>query len=490
MARLQLLGGSDVRRSVLASGQRCENLYPEKNADGSAAAETLYQRPGLRLLGTASGGQWRGLWQCTAFGRAFGVTGNLLVEIGQDFSFVPLGTLPDTTAPRVALQDNRTTLFIAQGQEGGFTLDLGTAGAQMQPLVDPDGFFTGADGFAYLDTFVVWNTPGSNTFQSSLSNQITPFDDTYVAAITSSTGNLTGLAVNRGNLILVAEWTTEIWTDAGAASFPFARVPSASLEHGSCAKYSIVVSGEAVYWLGQDRLGLGHIFRLVNYRITIVSDRGVELVLSRLPLATLAQAMSYAHQNDGHRFVVFTFPGTPWTWVFDELTEQWHRRTWQDPATGLVGRERLSCAAVIHGQTVGGDWENGNLYALDNAVTQDNGLPIRYVRTFPHISSLPGPQGPQSTDGHQVEVSKIMVDLEVGTVTSGLPNLILRYSSDRGKTFGQDLLAGTGAPGEFETAPTWRVLGRARDMVFEVEWAYAGQVALQGAWIDAEILDQ
>ena len=114
-----------------------------------------------------------------------------------------------------------------------------------------------ADGFAYLDTFVVWNTPGDNTFQSSLSNQITPFDDTYVAAITSSTGNLTGLAVNRGNLILVGEWSTEIWTDVGAPSFPFARVPSASLEHGSCAKYSLVVSGEAVYWLGQDRLGSG-----------------------------------------------------------------------------------------------------------------------------------------------------------------------------------------------------------------------------------------
>ena len=66
----------------------------------------------------------------------------------------------------------------------------------------------------------------------------------------------------------------------------------------------------------------------------------------------------------------------------------------------------------------------------------------------------------------------------------------LRWSDDRGRTFGQAVNQVFGHSGEYLTQPQWRNLGIARDgyRVFELGYSASGPAALNGAWVDAQVL--
>lgn len=86
-----------------------------------------------------------------------------------------------------------------------------------------------------------------------------------------------------------------------------------------------------------------------------------------------------------------------------------------------------------------------------------------------------------------------MLDLECGNgprdVDGNPAQITLRWSINRGKTFEQEVLQSSGAPGQYETQPQWLALGQARDFVFEIQHQIAGEAALNGAWIDSEVMN-
>jgi hypothetical protein len=83
----------------------------------------------------------------------------------------------------------------------------------------------------------------------------------------------------------------------------------------------------------------------------------------------------------------------------------------------------------------------------------------------------------------------LLLDLECGNDQSSVSSVLLRWSSDRGRTWNEGVMQSTGAFGEFLTEPQWRALGIARDMVFEVEYTSNGEAALQGAWVETTVLN-
>jgi len=64
------------------------------------------------------------------------------------------------------------------------------------------------------------------------------------------------------------------------------------------------------------------------------------------------------------------------------------------------------------------------------------------------------------------------------------PQVFLSWSYDKGKTFGQPVPQSVGGQGQNLTAPSWRRLGLGRDVVFQLEWSFPGETALNGAFID------
>jgi hypothetical protein len=81
----------------------------------------------------------------------------------------------------------------------------------------------------------------------------------------------------------------------------------------------------------------------------------------------------------------------------------------------------------------------------------------------------------------------LAMDNVVCTATAALlqQNLIsLRWSDDRGHTWGSPVTQDIGEVGEYRTSLQWQRCGLARDRVWELSWSVPMKTALQGAWID------
>lgn len=489
--RLTLLGGYYQARSVIANAQRCLNYYPEFNPKDAPVPVTHYQRPGLRALAQGPNSPIRGLWRASN-GNGYCVIGQGVYSISPAWQLTKLGELAAVGTNICSLIDNSVTALLVDGSNLGYTIDLATNG--FAQFVDPTGLFQGADRVDYMDTFVLWNMPGTKNFGSTLSNTLA-IDPTYIAAKTDYPDPLATLIVNRHELLLVGQLKSELWFDAGNVGFPFAELPGAYFEHGTCAKYSVASADISSFWLGQDLQGEGVVFRARGYECTRISNHAIEQAIQQYP--TLADAIGYTYQQDGHVFYVLTFPSGDATWVFDDATALWHQRGWTDP-NGLVHRERANCCAFINGVNVVGDWQNGTLYALDRTAYTDNvgGLagPITCVRTFPHLLEGIDKASGRSMllDGKRIRIDMFEADIESGnsdpTVAPGPFKLSLRWSVNRGKSFGNAVQQSLGEPGQFGQYPLWRNLGLARDPVFELSHSASGATALNGAWVEAEVL--
>jgi hypothetical protein len=217
-------------------------------------------------------------------------------------------------------------------------------------------------------------------------------------------------------------------------------------------------------------------------------------------MARIDDAIGYTFQVDGHVFYVLTFPTGDQTWVFDESISDpmlaWHQEAWTD-ADGVLRRHRGNACAVINGVNAVIDWENGTIYEMDidtySDTVDDLETPLTCVRTFPHIGKGRNARGQEvATAGRPVMFNAFWLDLECGTApvdVDGNPAKVsLRWSDDKGKTYGNAVLQSAGELGEYKTQPQWPGTGTARDRIFEVQHSIAGPAALNGAWVDAEVL--
>lgn len=507
--RLPLIGGAYQARSSIASATRCVNLFPEKNPPDAIVPVTYYQRPGFVPLAgdPANLLPGRGIFRASN-GAGYCVIGTGVYSIQgppMPWGLTKLGDLLANTGKPVKFRDNGLQGLMVDGGPIGYVIDLGSNG--FAPLVDPDGFFEGGAFVDYIDTFLIWSVPGTKKFKSTLSNQITPFDLTYVASKTGYPDNLQGLIVNRHEILLPGELKGEIWYDAGNAQFPFAELPGSYIEHGTGAPYSLAATDISVFWLSQDEQGLGYVFRQRGYDTKIISNHALSVAIRKMAKASsVADAIGYCYSQDGHAFYVLCFPSGNQTWVFDDAIGEpdlaWHQRCWTD-VNGVLNRDRSNCGAFLFNQNVVMDWENGTLYGLDLDTYQDtvNGVALgtTYLRTFQHIGlGQTDAQGmPQTALGHMVKYEAFMADMECGqgqggpAAEDGTPTadqIWLRWSDDRGKTWGEAVLQSAGTPGQFITQPKWSGTGAARDRIFELSHSINGPGAINGAWVSATVL--
>lgn len=498
MERLPLIGGSYLARSIIASPTRCINYYPELNPKDALVPMTYYQRPGLVPLASPSVPKpARGLWQASN-GNGYCVIGDQVFQILPNWTLVLLGTLqPGRTNPTSAT-DNGTVILLVDGSNVGYTIELATGAFDL--VNDPTGIFLGADRVDTIDSFVVWNMPGTDRFGSTLSGGPLVFDATQFASKADYPDPLQTLIVNRHELLLLGLVKSEIWYDAGNPTFPFAELPGAYIEHGIAAKYSIAATDISVLWLGRDLQGQGVVFRQRGYQTTRISNHALERAIRLIDRAVgISDAIGYCYQIEGHVFYTLTFPAGDETWVFDDSIADpmmaWHQEAWTDQ-DGQLRRHRGNCCAAIHGRNLVGDWENGTIYEMDLETYSDTvagiASPLTCIRTFPHIGQLMANGQPVSLAGQMVQFSQFVADIECGNSpvdVAGRPAMIsLRWSDDRGKTFGQDVLQSSGELGQYLTQPQWPGLGIARDRIFELSHSIAGAAALNGAWIRGTVL--
>jgi hypothetical protein len=406
------------------------------------------------------------------------------------------------------MSDNGDVLVVVDGSEHGWCFDL-TARTFSQ-ISNPDGAFYGGDVVDYVDTYFTLNRPGTQQWYWSLSlvsfanltGTVSP-DQTYAAfdpldiiGKTGSPDNIATLRALHGDIwVLGTTKASEIFTNTGAADSTFARQQGAFIEHGCAAKYSVSKQDVSIFWLSRDNEGQGIIVQGAGADIKRISTHAIEAEIQAY--TRIDDAIGYCYQQQGHAFYVITFPSADVSWAYELKSGQWHQLAWTD-ANGGMHRHRANCCAFAYGVNVIGDWQNGNLYALDPNVYTDNGQPIVRIRTFPHLIN----------DGSRVSYIKFVADMQVGTLSptgqaefsdfdldfaadfgpriDTRPKVSLRWSDTRGASYGNPVIRSLGAGGQYDTSPVWWGLGMARDRVFELSWSSPIRTALQSAFVDVK----
>lgn len=478
--RVPLLGGMYQAKSIIADAQRAVNLYAEMNPKDGASPVTTYQTPGLDLL---VAGPLSKPVRCTyraSDGQGFVVIGPNVYYVDSGFGYTLLGTIADLPT-NVSMQDNGLVIILVDGSSTGHAIDLA---AHTFGTISSTNFF-GATRVDYLDTFFLLNRPGTNQWYISLSNVTyamlvtetpTPaFDPLDIAAKVGYPDPLQTLICMHREVWLVGQLTTEIWYNAGTPDFTFGTMPGAFVEHGTIAPYSIATQDLSVYFLTQDNQGRSIVMRGASYVGERISTHAIENEIQSY--GDVSDAIGCVYQQEGHTFYVLIFPSASKTWVFDQATELWHQRAWTD-ADGNLVRHRINCCANMYGKIVVGDWQNGNLYAFNLSTYTDVGNPISRIRSFPHLQD----------NLDRVMFTSFIADMQAGDAPNYTPDnppqVSLRWSDNRGVSYGNAVMQSMGAGGEYLTNIQWSRLAMARDRVFELSWSDAVNTAVNGAFVD------
>ena len=480
--RVPLTGGAYTARSLIASAQRCCNLYPEPipREQGEPAEFTYYPTPGLSLLSNNPyNAPGRGLYTGSD-NNLYAVVGSYFFRIDGKWNWHQISALPnDMTTSLVSMKDNTEALIIVNGSMIGYQYAMPTSPTDTGVLSQiNDPAFYGSTRVDFIDTFFLFNRPGTPQFYVSPSEYSasgsTPFDPLYFANKTGAPDYLTVAAVVNRNIWLIGRDTAEIWADAGSPDFPFQEIGGAFVQHGCIAPYSVAQADASLFWLGHDPQGSIIVLQTVADNVKRVSTYALEAEWYNYP--TVDDAIGYTYQINGHTFYVITFPSGDRTWVYDMATELWHSWGVFD-SNGVQHRHPGCCAAYAYGAHVVLDYRNGALYQIDADSETDLGQPIPRIRSFPHMTN----------DWRRTFYTRFTADMQVGTApVDGRGQVSLRYSDTRGATWSNPIMATLGVTGQFNTSVNWWRLGTARDRVFEISWSSAVFTALQGAWVDIE----
>lgn len=486
------VGGQDMAPNPLQNSQICVNFYPELDEHNPKEPVGLLGCPGLTQLVAAPGGGapgfsstmtvWpqpssvtnlpvRGMWELPN-NTALAVIGNtcylVTATLATSTSFptlsmVSVGTLLTASGP-VCIRDNNAGGYaVLVDGPNGYTFNLSTHAFAL--ITDPN--WMGADTVAFIDGWWIFNKPGTQTFYTNQPVYSITFNGLYYALKDGATDNLVAVMEHKEMLWLIGEKTTELWYNAGALNFPFARLEGTLIQTGCNAAHSVSriysQGQESLIWFGNDERGGNKIVLTRGFSCTVVSTPAFSNEVAQYPITY--DAIGYTYQEDTHEFYVLTFPSADVTWCFDTQTSILHKRLSYDPYAAKFHRHRSNCFMNFKGMRVVGDYQNGALYQLTRNAYTDAGWPLLAQRRACHFWDK-GERG-------RVFMASLQLDFRPGVGNaSGMgsdPQAGISISKDGGATFGQRTFRPIGKIGNYLNRTMWRKLGFGRDNVIDLQ---------------------
>lgn len=411
MARIGFVGPSYRSQSVLADCQTCMNWYVESIESGlGRSALALYPTPGLSLLYQIGAAGIRGMAPPLQ-GRSFCVQGTSLVELlapnaqpnFKNWSTALSVPIVSDGKPVPMAGGGHQMLFVSAGNAYVFDLNANTltqvdpsAGANL-PIAQVSycfGFF-----FAIVENAAPtpWQINASAPLDATTWNALSFAEEVEVFS-----NNPIGLLSVATLLWTFSADGIQPYSNTGDYPFPFDVIPGTFIENGLAAAFSLAKLDNSLFWLGADERGNGVVWRANGFTPERVSNHAVEYALQSY--ATIADAVAFAYQDQGHSFYVLGLPTADKTWVYDAATQMWHERGFWNTLAGVFNRHRAAFHSFNFGMHLVGDYETGNVYQMAINIVNDFGNPIRRVRRSPHISK----------EFNYVTHSRLQVDAEVG----------------------------------------------------------------------------
>ena len=382
------VGTSYEAPSIYQDAQECINFYaeidPQKQA-GERGVVALYPTPGLTLQTQLAVAEVRGLHTLSGETILIAVSGASVYSVNTSMVATLIGTLSSNTGP-VSISDNITTnngltAYIVDGANRYTWIAATNTFAVLPPT---DGPWQGANVTDQVDNYFLYNEPGTQNFACSDLGLASSSLALY-GTVDGSSDLLVTFIVDRRQVYLLGERTTEVWTDignviAGITTFPFQRIQGTSSQSGIAARFSLARFGNSFVCVARDTVGNGTIEMMEGYTWMRISTHAVEQSLIN---QYIGDAIAYTYQIEGHEMYVVTFPTVNLTWVYDLSTKSWHK--WLAFSNGVYSRHRSNCGAFFGNQYIVGDYQNGKLYSIENAVYTEDGATIRRLRRAPHL---------------------------------------------------------------------------------------------------------
>lgn len=466
------VGPSYKLNTVSAAGDVCRNLYLETIERGPRAGkQRLVNIPGLPLFKEIAA-PIRGMWSNAT--TLFVIGGGQMWQVFSDNTPNTLiGNLGSDTNPAM-IASNGFQLAIASANAAYIAPG---GGAGIFPLTDTTGAPINARSIAFQDQYFIAAINQSK--QINISN-LAPaggiWDPSDVAIKEAYSDNISRVWVDYpgGELLwLFGDESTEVWTDTGGL-FPFQRIQSMVFPIGCDSTWSVagVVGNRFWMWRGQ-------IWWASGYQPQRVSDYGVEQAIKGYSLNDRQNAEGYSWVDGGHIFYAISFPTAGRTWVFDLKEQAWHERLYF--SNGQYGRYRPRMVINAFGMNLGGDYSSGKIFQLDpNTYTDADGAPLRWERICPYVTD----------ETLNVKYKELRIDMDTGIglnagVPGSNPQVMMRYSRDRGKTWSNERQSPLGPIGETLQRAVFRQLGSSYiGMNFDVYGTDPVPTSIVGAYID------
>ena len=370
------------------------------------------------------------------------------------------------------------------GSGSGFILNTPTYGA-FSNIFKANLPFSNPGSATYLDGFGLVGQLNTNTFWQSNLLDLSVWQPLNFSEADASPDNIQSLKAIHEEIWIIKERHTEIWVDAGIAGFAFQRLQGVYIEVGTNAPASVVKAGETLFWISQNGQGENVILQSNGYRPQRVSTHAIEYAIGQY--ATTTDAVTYCYEQEGHVFIVFTFPTGNETWVYDVTASElagipiWHQRA--AFASGTFSRHWGICYTLFNNMPIVGDYRNGNLYIFDLNNPLDNGTARKWVRSW---RALPKPSE------EPVAFKSLRIDMQTGgplTPQNTTPLLVLQWSDDDGYTWSNEYFRSAGQIGQTALRVKYNRLGSTRrnsglDRIFKISSTDVFNVALIGAELE------
>lgn len=439
------IGPSNRAQSPIADCERLVNWYMEPS-DAGTGKPALYPTPGQQAFVTVTTDVGtRALF--TMNGRSLGIVGTALGEIFVGQTFARYGIVAQDANPaQITMNGVGGNQALASSGGNAYSLDLAT-NIMTGPFIAGEATQIGMiDGYG-----IAFNRTIGKIRMSNL-NDFATWDPTQFALRSSAPDNWKAMLVNAPDIWLIGEQSGDVWYDAGTFPFPIAPRPGATFKYGIAATFSIAAAGDSVLWLSQNSEGAGILVRARGYVPQPVGSFAFNTAVAgyaRTSSITDAEALTF--QVGGHVFYVLKFPSANATWVYDLTTGLMFEMGKWNSAMNRFDVWGPRAITYAFGKHLVGDSTTGIIASLDGTVgTEIDGTEIVRVRIPPALSAK---------DGERLFMDRFELGVEpgLGTATGQGqdPVVMLRWSKNSGKTWGNQLNRSAGKMGEYGTRTFW-----------------------------------
>ena len=429
--------------SLPVSAQRVVNWYAEEQPPEAKSPAVLLPRPGLKSFSTIGSGPIRGTHEMNEV--LYAVSGSSLFKVDQSGTGTNLGSIGTNSTGLVSMADNGFELVVIDDNDG-YVYNRNTD--TLAQIADAD--FPDVVSVAQLDGYMAYPKLNSDQWVISALRDATSYDPLDFATAEGDPDTLLNIHVDHRQFLLMGRRSIEPWYNSGE-DFPFSPVSGAFIETGLGAKHAFASIDNTTFWLGDDRV----VYRLNGFTPQRVSTHAIEQAI--LGFSSIGGARAFGMRWKGHAFFVLTFPDEG-TFVYDAATGLWHE--WETYGQkGWIG----CCHTRVYEKDIVGDEDAGKLYTLEDATYDDDGSAIEWIATG----------SPLYANGRWAFMPEFEAVFESGvglkTGQGENPQAMLRWSSDGGRTWSNEVWRGIGKMGKYRQRTVWRRLGRFKERVLQVK---------------------